>query len=147
MDGHDRLLLEIRPVILKIHGAVDRQVPGRDSYVITEDDFIDYLTMPELTTLLPIPLPERLNRCHFLFLGFSLTEWTARAFLRRIWRNSPPTWNSWAIQFNVSLPEARIWSRRHVEYINMNPEDYVTELDRRLRGIVDDGDAASVIGP
>ena len=33
-------------VILKVHGAVDRAHPdsGQDSYVITEDDYIDYLT-------------------------------------------------------------------------------------------------------
>ena len=31
-------------MILKIHGAVDRARPDRDSYVITEDHYIDYLT-------------------------------------------------------------------------------------------------------
>ena len=37
------LALDERPVILKIHGAVDRGDPERDSYVITEDHYIDYL--------------------------------------------------------------------------------------------------------
>jgi hypothetical protein len=32
-----------RPVILKIHGAVDRVELERDSYVITEDHYIDEL--------------------------------------------------------------------------------------------------------
>ncbi len=32
-----------RTVILKIHGAIDRNDASRDSYVITEDHYIDYL--------------------------------------------------------------------------------------------------------
>ena len=32
---------------MKIHGAVDRAEPDRDSYVITEDHYIDYLTKTE----------------------------------------------------------------------------------------------------
>ena len=38
------LALDVRTVILKIHGAVDRADPSQDSYVITEDNYIDYLT-------------------------------------------------------------------------------------------------------
>src|SRR5262249_14407665 len=36
--------LEDRSVILKVHGAFVRTDPERDSYVITEDHFLDYLT-------------------------------------------------------------------------------------------------------
>ena len=50
--------LETRPVIVKIHGAVDRPPPSwtkpRDSYVITEDHYIDYLTRTDIASLLPI---------------------------------------------------------------------------------------------
>ena len=37
------LALEKRPVILKLHGAIDRVDVKRDSYVVTEDSYIDYL--------------------------------------------------------------------------------------------------------
>ena len=39
--------LEERSVILKIHGAVDRGDETADSYVITEDHYIDYLAQDE----------------------------------------------------------------------------------------------------
>lgn len=31
-------------IVYKMHGAVDRQDPERDQYVITEDDYVDFLT-------------------------------------------------------------------------------------------------------
>ena len=43
-------------MILKIHGAIDRLRPERDSYVITEDNYIDYLTRTDVSTLMPVTL-------------------------------------------------------------------------------------------
>ena len=40
-------------MILKIHGAVDRVDAERDSYVITEDHYIDYLTRTDISNLMP----------------------------------------------------------------------------------------------
>jgi hypothetical protein len=132
-DGQDCLLLQQRPVILKIHGAVDRNTSERDSYVITEDDYIDYLTLPELTTLLPVPLPEWLNRCHFLFLGYSLSDWNMRAFLRRIWKDSALSWNSWAVEIKERPIDQRFWSKRNVETVIAGLEDYFADLDELLK--------------
>ena len=127
----------------KIHGAVDRQVPGRDSYVITEDDYIDYLTLPELTTLLPLPLPEWLNRCHFLFLGYSLTDWNMRAFLRRIWKDSPLTWNSWAVEIKEKPVDQKFWSKRNVEIVVASLENYFSDLEELLKASSPAGRPAS----
>jgi hypothetical protein len=35
------LSLAERPVILKMHGAIDRDDPQRNSYVLTEESYID----------------------------------------------------------------------------------------------------------
>ena len=37
-------------MILKIHGAVDRDEPKEDSFVITEDNYIDYLTATDVAS-------------------------------------------------------------------------------------------------
>jgi hypothetical protein len=50
-NEYDGLSLQERTVILKIHGAIDRRRPERDSYVITEDHYIDYLTRTDVSTL------------------------------------------------------------------------------------------------
>ena len=77
--------LDQRHVVLKIHGAVDRVSPEGDSYVITEDHYIDYLTRTDLANLVPATIAAVLRNRHFLFLGYSLRDWNLRVILHRIW--------------------------------------------------------------
>lgn len=67
--------LEERAVILKIHGAVDREDRDRDSYVITEDHYIEYLAQTNIANIIPAKLMAVMNESHFLFLGYSLSDW------------------------------------------------------------------------
>ena len=60
-NEYDELSLEERTVILKIHGAIDRLQPERDSFVITEDHYIDYLTRTDMSTLMPVTLAAKLR--------------------------------------------------------------------------------------
>ena len=85
-----------RPVILKIHGAVDRVNPARDSFVITEDDYIEYLTRNEMGSL--AALKARMNDSHYLFLGYSLQDWNLRVILNEIWGDRDLDMASWAVQ-------------------------------------------------
>ena len=59
---YDGLALDERAVIVKIHGAVDRAEPDRDSYVITEDHYIDYLTQTDVGEAAPGRAPRQLAR-------------------------------------------------------------------------------------
>ena len=72
--------VEGRPVVLKIHGSVDRRDASRDSYVITEDHYIDYLSHVELTDSIPIIVLDKLRNSHLLFLGYSLRDWNLRSY-------------------------------------------------------------------
>ena len=45
--------LEERSVILKIHGDVDREDRERDTFVVTEDHYIDYLAGENVRALIP----------------------------------------------------------------------------------------------
>ncbi len=129
IDGQECMLLAHRPVILKIHGAIDREGRDRDSFVITEDDYIEYLTLPELTSLLPVPLPERLHGCHFLFLGYSLADWNMRAFLHRIRKDRTKSWNSWAVEIEDRPIDRDVWKNRGVEMVVSSLEDYFADLE------------------
>ena len=48
-----------RSVILKIHGAIDRKDALHDSWVITEQHYVDYLTQTDISTWLPVGLARR----------------------------------------------------------------------------------------
>ena len=74
-----------RPVILKLHGCLDRESASDDSYVITEDSYIDYLSGGDVGALIPIALWQRMTSSSFLFLGYSLSDWNLRVILNRIW--------------------------------------------------------------
>jgi SIR2-like domain len=133
---------ERRTVILKIHGAVSRSLPDgdSDSYVITEDHYIDYLTRTELANLVPVTLAAKLRKCHFLFLGYGLRDWNMRVILYRIAGEQGLKYKSWAIQRQPTELDRKFWERRDVDIIDVDLERYIKQLEARLAdGAVSNG--------
>jgi DNA-binding SARP family transcriptional activator len=127
------LSLDRRTILLKLHGAVD-PLPEREweSFVITEDDYIDYLGHSELTTVVPVSLVARLRRSHFLFLGYEMADWNLRLILNRIWGDRPVAYRSWAVQRSPTPLARAFWARYDVTAVDVDPEAYVEMLERRL---------------
>ena len=125
------LSLESRTVILKLHGQVDRG-PEREweSFVVTEDDYIDYLAHAGLGGALPVSLAAKLRRSHFLFLGYTMADWTLRVVLNRMWSDQPLTYRSWAVQPEPMPLEREFWRRRDVEVHELPLEQYTAVLAR-----------------
>ena len=132
-NSYDGLAVDERTVILKIHGAVDRQNADRDSYVITEDHYIDYLTKTDIGQLIPAELLVKLTHSHFLFLGYSMQDWNLRVILRRIWGQQALDWKSWAIQKDPNEIERQLWKAREVDVLDVPLEEYITGLDGVFR--------------
>ena len=124
---------ERRTVILKIHGGVG-PAPERewDSFVVSEDDYIDYLGHSDLAGAVPVGLAARLRRSHFLFLGYPLRQWYVRVFLHRLWQHESPTYHSWAVQPSVDPPELASWRSLGIDVFELAPGEYAAELTRRL---------------
>jgi DNA-binding SARP family transcriptional activator len=127
------LSLEQRTILLKLHGAVD-PLPEREweSFVITEDDYIDYLGRSELTAVVPVALAAKLRRSHFLFLGYEMADWNLRLILNRVWGERPVAYRSWAVQRSPSALAQAFWRRYDVTPLDVEPEAYVELLERRL---------------
>jgi hypothetical protein len=125
----------VRPAILKIHGAVDRLAHRRDSFVITEDDYIDYLTRTDISSLVPVTMAEKLKKANFLFLGYSLRDWNLRAILHRIWSGQREGYRSWAILRDPDRIEEKAWEDRGVELLNLSLDEYVAALRPRLESL------------
>ena len=119
------LTTDERTVILKIHGAVDRADQSRDSYVITEDHYIDYLARTDVSKLFPVTLVEKLRRSHCLFLGYSLRDWNLRVILNRIWGDETLRSKSWAIQLNPDPVDEGLWRSRDVMIMDVQLEEYI----------------------
>lgn len=117
-----------RPLILKIHGTVaeDRTL---DSYVITEEDYIDYLARTDVSVLLPTQVAEILAQKHFLFLGYSLSDWNLRVLLSRVWqRQEDDTYRSWAANRKVSPYDYDFWKQYDVDCHQIDLEDFTAAL-------------------
>jgi DNA-binding SARP family transcriptional activator len=127
------LSLERRTILLKLHGAVD-PLPEREweSFVITEDDYIDYLGRSELTAVVPVSLAAKLRRSHFLFLGYEMADWNLRLILNRIWGERPVAYRSWAVQQAPSALAQAFWRRYEVTPLDVDPAGYVDLLEQRL---------------
>lgn len=125
---YDAVSSEHRTVVLKIHGAVDRADDAQDSYVITEDHYIDYLTHTTPNELIPVKLLDELLHCHFLFLGYAMRDWNLRVILHRIWGLRDLGWKAWAVQAHVDRLDARLWGKRDVELHEVSLSDYIREL-------------------
>jgi len=127
------LTTDDRTVILKIHGAVDRADESRDSYVITEDHYIDYLARTDVSKLFPVTLVRTLRRSHCLFLGYSLRDWNLRVILNRIWGDEKLRAKSWAIQRTPDPVDEGLWRTRDVMILDVPLEDYINGLREAFR--------------
>jgi len=124
------LSLERRTIILKLHGQVSRSADDREweSFVVTEDDYIEYLAQSEVASVVPVALGAKLRRSHFLFLGYTMADWNLRLLLHRLWGDQPLSYRSWAVQPEPMPIEREFWRRRDVDVLEIPLERYVTAL-------------------
>ena len=120
---------EERTVILKLHGGLDRTSERTwESFVITEDDYIDYLAQGGLARAVPVSLAARLRRSHFLFLGYGMQDWNLRLVLNRLWGNTTVNYRSWAVAANAGAVERALWRGRDIDVLELPVADYVEQL-------------------
>jgi SIR2-like protein len=138
-------------VIYKMHGTVvrpwlkrdpnevplDDDKPYRDdSYVITEEDYIDFLHRMTLQAAVPAQFMAYFSARQFLFLGYGLRDWNLRVVLKNLkavlrvqeGNSEQDDDPSWAIQYRPSLLETMLWKKRNVNIYNMDVNKFVEQL-------------------
>ena len=139
-----------RPVIVKIHGAVNTNVADDgdgagdgdrgfcENYVITEEHYIDYLSHRAVKSVVPVQLLNKLQRSHMLFLGYRVREWNLRVALQRIWGGGALKGSgSWAVQPDPSPLDRELWRHLGPELYALSTVEYVQALDRYLDALRD----------
>src|SRR5215217_5505915 len=123
------LSLARRTVILKVRGQIDAS-PSRDweSFVVTEDDHIDYLGRADVASGVPVGLAATLRRSHFLFLGYTMRDWCLRLVLGRIWGEAPGAYRAWAVHPQPGPAERELWRRVNVDLVESPLEPYIGAL-------------------
>jgi hypothetical protein len=122
-------------VIYKMHGGVDRVDATRDSFVIDEDDYADFLVRVAEKTAIPAVFAEAASTRSFLFLGYSLRDWNLRMILSKIDRGLSHARSarddrreSWAIQLGASALERKLWGLRNVTIFDMDLQEFVQRV-------------------
>jgi class 3 adenylate cyclase len=121
-----------RPVILKIQGTVDRRNVDNDSFVVTEDHYVEYLSGSDIFGQLPVTLAARLRKSHFLFISYQLRDWNLRGILRRIWGERQLSYASWAVHSALEPLDRELWRVRDVELLDTRLDHYLTTLEDHL---------------
>ncbi len=106
-----------------------------ESFVVTEDDYIDYLARTDVASAVPVALAAKLLRSHFLFLGYTMADWNLRVILNRLWSDQPLSYRSWAVQPQAKPLEREFWRQRDVE-VQEQPLDEYVEILARYAGAV-----------
>ena len=117
-------------MILKIHGDVDAGDAKEDSYVITEDHYIDYLAHGNLSQLIP-GVPHGADaltatscfsatRCATGICGSSCTTSGSQQERRR---------GSWAIEIAPDPIDTILWQRHGVKIVKASLEDWIEAMN------------------
>lgn len=100
--------------------------PEWDSYLITEDDYVEFLSRMTAAPVIPVTFAQHFSRSQFLFLGYGLNDWNLRVVLRNLVLKRRE--KSWAVQYKPSRLEEKLWQAREVDIYDMGIDDFVEGL-------------------
>jgi hypothetical protein len=121
-------------VLYKMHGTVGAE-ERHDSFVITEDDYVEFLARMGIPAIFLRHFKQR----YLLFLGYGLQDWNFRVLLKKIRDPGPssggtppahtePRLNYWAIQRDPKRYEEKLWQKRGVDIYNLDLHDFAMKL-------------------
>jgi phosphoglycolate phosphatase-like HAD superfamily hydrolase len=131
-DGRVRLT---RSVVVKIHGHIDRAKPENDTFVITEEHYVAFLSrMLSGAGLIPGDLVTLMRRNALLFLGYGLRDWNFRVLLEAIGKlqGKDKKRRSYGISLDIEAGEKELWQNRNVTVFNADLGAFVERLNAEI---------------
>lgn len=132
------LLLDLSntTVIYKIHGTTMRETADWDNFVITEEDYIEFLSRMTTNVAVPSLFYPYFRKRSFLFLGYSLRDWNFRVVLRNLAASArrgddDELLPSWSIQWKPAEIDRRLWSKKNVNIFDLDLTDFVLKMQER----------------
>lgn len=144
--------LQTTTVVFKMHGTTHRLRQSCDHFVITEEDYVEFLSRMTTNAAIPSMFYPHFRNRSFLFLGYGLKDWNLRVLLKNLNRQltmkprllpqkptdenedaePSPSLPSWAIQLKPSELERTLWETRNVKIFDVGLDAFVTELSKEL---------------
>jgi hypothetical protein len=131
-------------VIYKMHGTILRETEEWDSFVITEEDYVEFLSRMTMNMAVPSLFYPHFRERSFLFLGYSLRDWNLRVVLKNMSKllttrrgagnGDDEVLPSWSIQLRPSELELRLWASKRVNIFNLTLDEFVARLRQKAAG-------------
>lgn len=138
-----------RPLVFHLHGVTD----DANSLVLTEDDYLDFLTeMIRKPDLMPISVQQLIHNSTVLFIGYRLADWNFRILFRQLANYNvtsiavfPPPSEKDPTKDKVQTYLAKYYAALNVKMISWTTGDVFTkELINRYSNKFGEG---ALIGP
>jgi hypothetical protein len=107
------------PIVFKLHGSIDRKNCDNDTYLITEEDYADFLGRAQ-ENYIPAYIKRLMAGKPLLFLGYSLEDWNVRIILSRLLRSPKDDDDRrnesryWAVVRGRNDAEQRVWQAKNL---------------------------------
>jgi hypothetical protein len=132
--------LETTTVIFKMHGSILPETDEWDSFVITETDYVDFLSRVASQSAIPALFSTHCHDRSLLFLGYDLREWSfrtilgslSRFFARRAAAFGEEELLSWAINKYFSELEIKFWQKRGIYPYEVSIDEFVEKLQAKM---------------
>ena len=132
--------LETTTVIFKMHGSILPETDEWDSFVITETDYVEFLSRIASQSAIPALFSTHCRDRSLLFLGYSLRDWNFRTILQslnRFFAKRAAAYGeeeipSWAIDEHFSELEMKFWQKRGVYPYEISIDEFVEKLRARM---------------
>jgi hypothetical protein len=122
-----------------MHGTIVRDTDVWDNFVITEEDYVEFLSRMTAKTAIPSLFYPYFRERSFLFLGYSLRDWNLRVVLKNLSKFFTARSNkdiygddeplpSWSIQYKVSELEMGLWQARNVKIFDTTLELFTENM-------------------
>jgi hypothetical protein len=128
--------LEHNTVIFKMHGTIQPETDTWDGVVITESDYVDFLSRVGSKSAIPSQFSAHLYERILLFVGFGLSDWSSRTILRSL--KLRPTGDGdeeiprWAVNQAFTEIEMQLWRKRGVYPFIVGLDEFVAELQKKM---------------
>jgi hypothetical protein len=129
-------------VIYKMHGTLNHEAEEWDNFVITEEDYVEFLSRMTANAAIPSIFYPHFRERSFLFLGYSLRDWNLRVILKNLSKHfsrraagmddDEDQLPSWAIQWHTSELERQLWKKRRVNIFDLTLNDFARKMKQRL---------------
>jgi SIR2-like domain len=135
------------PIVFKLHGSIDRKNSEHDTYLITEEDYVDFLGRAQ-GDYIPAYIRRLMAGKKLLFLGYSLEDWNVRVILSKLLnsrRQTPDAGNAkpqsddddrksdrelryWAVVRGRNDAEQRVWQAKNLNIYSMDLREFTKKL-------------------